>query len=317
MRKLLSAINTKIEVVLLLIGYITILYHYYISEISSNVQMMVLLSLVFTVGVPHGALDFLVDEQNETMQNNVFSMKKFLVTYLTRLFIFALFWFLPWLAFSIFIIFSIFHFGETDMNKFIKPNKSAVLVYFAYGTFILSVLFLSHIPEIKNSLPQLDTFLKENNIFNFLQNNSNLMIAFFCLLFISAVFWQYKKRNIQTVSFKQVLQFTCLIIILKYLPLTLAFTFYFALWHSILSVRNIFNYFKEFNNSKNFTVICNKSLLFSLLALGGIFILYYILKLYIPNMNLLFALLIMLSVLTLPHLSVMHGMYKNYSKSIT
>lgn len=315
MRKLLNAINIKIEVVLLLIGCITIIYHHYISEISSNVQMILLLSLVFTVGVPHGALDFLVDEQNETIQNKIFSMKKFLVTYLTRLFIFALFWFLPWFAFSIFIIFSIFHFGETDMNKFIQPNKSAVLVYFSYGSFILSVLFLSHLSEIKNSLPQVDIFLKENNIFNFLQNNSYLMIAFFCLLFISAVFWQYKKRNIKEISFKQVILFACLIIILKYLPLTLAFTFYFALWHSILSVRNIFNYFKAFNNSKNFTLICNKSVLFSLLALGGIFVLYYILKLYMPNMNLLFALLIMLSVLTLPHLTVMHSMYKNYSKS--
>jgi beta-carotene 15,15'-dioxygenase len=314
MKKLLSAIDVKIEVVLLLIGWITIIYHRYISEISSNAQMIVLLSLVFTVGVPHGALDFLVDEQNETIQNKKFSMKKFLVTYLTRLFVFSLFWFLPWFAFSIFMVFSVFHFGETDMNKFIQPNKSAVLVYFSYGSFILCVLFLSHLSEIKNSLPQIDIFLKENNIFNFLQNNSNVMIAIFCLLFISSVLWQYKKRNIETISFKQVLLFTSLILILKYLPLTLAFTFYFALWHSILSVRNIFNYFKAFNNSKNFTVFCNKSVLFSLLALGGIFILYYILKLYLPDMNLLFALLIMLSVLTLPHLTVMHGMYKNYCK---
>jgi beta-carotene 15,15'-dioxygenase len=316
MKKLLSAIHLKIEVVLLLIGLITIFYHKYITEISSNAQMIVLLSLVFTVGVPHGALDFLVDEQNETIQNKVFSMKKFLVTYLTRLFIFGLFWFLPWLAFSIFIIFSIFHFGETDMNKFIKPNKNGVLVYFTYGSFILSVLLLSHLSEIKNSLPQVDIFLKENNVFNFLNLNSNYIVGISCLLFIAVILWQYKIKNIEMIPFKHVILFTCLLFVLKYLPLTLAFTFYFALWHSILSVRNIFNYFKGFNNSKNFTIICNKSVLFSLLALGGIFVLYYILKIYMPNMNLLFALLIMLSVLTLPHLTVMHGMYKNYSKSI-
>jgi beta-carotene 15,15'-dioxygenase len=315
MKKMLGTINIKIEVVLLIIGCLTIFYHNYISNISSNAQMIVLLVLVFTVGVPHGALDFLVDEQNETIQNKVFSMKKFLVTYITRLFIFSLFWFLPWFAFSIFIIFSIFHFGETDMNKFIKTNKNGVLIYFTYGTFILSVLLLSHLSEIKNSLPQVEVFLKQNNIYDTLINRSSLIIGLLFMLFIGIVFWQYKKRNIETISFKQIIVFISLVIILKFLPLTLAFTFYFALWHSILSVRNIFNYFKEFNNSKNFTIICNKSLLFSMLALGGIFVLYYILKIFMPDMNLLFALLIMLSVLTLPHLTVMHGMYKNYSKN--
>lgn len=313
---MLGVLNIKIEIVLLIIGCLTIFYHNYISNISTNAQMIVLLVLVFTVGVPHGALDFLVDEQNETIQNKVFSMKKFLVTYLTRLFIFSLFWFLPWFAFSIFIIFSIFHFGETDMNKFIKPNKNGVFVYFTYGTFILSVLLLSHLSEIKTSLPQVDIFLKDNNIYDSLANNSNTIISLFFFIFIAVVLWQYKKKNIETISYQQIILFISLIIILKYLPLTLAFTFYFALWHSILSVRNIFNYFREFNNSKNFTIVCNKSLLFSLLALGGIFVLYYILKIFMPDMNLLFALLIMLSVLTLPHLTVMHGMYKNYSKAI-
>jgi beta-carotene 15,15'-dioxygenase len=315
MKKMFSVKHLKAEVILLIIGCITILYNSFISEISLNVQTIVLLSLVFTVGVPHGALDFLVDEQNETVQNKTFSLQKFLVTYVTRLVVFALFWFLPWFAFCTFIIFSIFHFGETDMNKFIKPNKNGVVVYFTYGAFILSTLLLSHLPEIKESIPQIDSFLRENNLFDSLQQYRFVIIGIFCLLFVGVLLWQNKKNNIVPVSLKQIILFCCLITILIFLPLTLAFTFYFALWHSILSVRNIFNYFKEFNNSKNFTIICNKSLLFSLLALGGIFVLYYVLKLYMPDMNLMFALLIMLSVLTLPHLTVMHGMYKNYSKS--
>jgi beta-carotene 15,15'-dioxygenase len=96
----------------------------------------------------------------------------------------------------------------------------------------------------------------------------------------------------------------------------LAFTFYFALWHSILSVRNIFSYFKSFNSTQKFTLICSKSILFSLLALGSIVGLYFGLHYFIPDMNLLFALLIVLSVLTLPHLTVMHSMYKKHSRNL-
>ncbi len=307
--------NLKTEFILLLVGVLTLLYHFLLQPISNDAQMMILLSLVFVVGVPHGALDFLVDEQNEAIKNNQFSVIKFVGVYLTRLFAFALFWFLPWLAFSIFIVFSIFHFGETDMSAIVKPNKHAVLLYFSYGSLILSILLLSHLPEIQDSLPAVSVFLKEHNLYTFLINKTSHIISFFSVLFLIIFFMQQKSGNIRPIGFHDLVQFICLLFLLVFLPLMLAFTFYFALWHSILSVRNIFAYFKNFNSSRKFTLICSKSLLFSLLALGSIIGLYFILQFYVPNFNMLFALLIVLSVLTLPHLTVMHGMYKNYSKA--
>lgn len=307
--------NIKTEFILLFIGMLTFLCHFYISPISTDIQMLVLLSLVLIVGVPHGALDFLVDEQNETLQNNTFSISKFVVVYLTRLFAFALFWFLPWLAFSLFILFSIFHFGETDMSALVKPNKNVVFVYCSYGCLILSILLLSHLSEIENALPAVSIFLKEHNIYSFLIKNTPYIISIFSLLFITSLFLQKQSGHLKKINIKDIVQFAFLLFVLTYLPIMLAFTFYFALWHSILSVRNIFSYFKNYNNSKKFTLICGKSLLFSLLALASIIGLYFVMKFYVPNFNMLFALLIVLSVLTLPHLTVMHGMYKNYSKA--
>jgi beta-carotene 15,15'-dioxygenase len=307
--------KVKAEFVLLSLGVFTLMYHFLLQPISNHVQMIILLSLVLIVGVSHGALDFLVDEQNEKIKNNTFSLKKFLVVYLTRLFVFALFWFLPWLAFSLFIVFSIFHFGETDMSAFVKPNKYGVVLYFLYGSLILSVLLLSHLSEIELSLPVVSTFLKENNIYEFLISSTPYVISILSIAFLLTLLFQKRKGFIYKISIYQILQFVCLLSVLIFLPLTLAFTFYFALWHSILSVRNIFDYFKNFNSGKNFSVICGKSLLFSILALGSIIGLYFVMNFYMPNFNMLFALLIVLSVLTLPHLTVMHGMYKNYSKA--
>jgi beta-carotene 15,15'-dioxygenase len=315
MLKKLIMNNIKTEFVLLLLGVLTLLYHFLLYPIPNDIQMIILLSLVLIVGVPHGALDFLVDEQNETIQNNQFSILKFVGVYLTRLFAFALFWFLPWLAFSLFIVFSIFHFGETDMSAIVKPNKHAVLLYFSYGALILSILLLSHLAEIQDSLPAVSLFLKEHSLYAFLINKTPYIISFFSILFLIIFFVQQKNGNIKQLSFYDIVQFAGLLFLLVYLPLMLAFTFYFALWHSILSVRNIFAYFKNFNSSKKFTLICSKSLLFSLLALGSIIGLYFIMQFYVPNFNMLFALLVVLSVLTLPHLTVMHGMYKNYGKA--
>ncbi len=308
--KILFNTNLKTEAILLLIGCMFLGLHYYIFPVDPKTQMIVLLSLVFLVGVPHGALDFLVDEQNKVALKQQFSIKKFVSLYLFRLFAFALVWIFPWVAFSIFLLFSIYHFGETDMAGMLKTKKRAGILYFAYGSFILGVLLLVHLPQIKDTLPVIKDFVENSALYAKLEANRYLIILALGFLFTVAIVYQKSIDNI-VVTLPQLIRFIFLLTIITLLPLLMAFAFYFALWHSILSVRNIFTYFKSFNNDKKFAVICNKSILFSVLALGGMVILYFVLNYFLPDMNMLFALLIILSVLTLPHLQVMHRMYQN------
>ena len=308
--KSLAIFNFKTEAILLLIGLFFLGFHYYILPIDPKTQMIVLLSLVFLVGVPHGALDFLVDEQNKEAVQQTFSIKKFVSVYLLRLFSFALIWIFPWVAFSIFMVFSIYHFGETDMAALLKTKKKAGILYFAYGAFILGVLLLIHLPQIKDTLPVIKDFVENSDLYLLLEANRYLIIMALGFIFTVAIVYQKSIDNIE-VTLPQLIRLIVLLVIITLLPLLMAFTFYFALWHSILSVRNIFSYFKSFNNAKKFAVICNKSILFSVLALGGMVMLYFILSYFLPNMNMLFALLIILSVLTVPHLQVMHRMYQN------
>ena len=74
--KILLHTNFKTEAILLFVGGFFLGLHYYIFPIDPKTQMIVLLSLVFLVGVPHGALDFLVDEQNKEALQQKFSIKK-------------------------------------------------------------------------------------------------------------------------------------------------------------------------------------------------------------------------------------------------
>jgi Brp/Blh family beta-carotene 15,15'-monooxygenase len=309
--KRLSTINYyNTESILLILGVLLLITHYYIFPIDPKVQMIILLTLVILVGVPHGALDFLVDEQTKVALQQNFSIKKFVILYLFRLFSFALIWIFPWVAFSIFMVFSIYHFGETDMAGLLKTKKKSGILYVAYGAFILGVLLLVHLPQIKDTLPVIKNFVENSDLYLLLEANRYLIIMALGFIFIVAIVYQKSIDNIE-VSLPQLVRLIVLLAIITLLPLLMAFTFYFALWHSILSVRNIFSYFKSFNNDKKFAIICNKSILFSLLALGGMFMIFFVLNYFLPDMNMLFALLIILSVLTLPHLQVMHRMYQN------
>ena len=314
MKNILFTSVYKIEFLLLLIGCLLLGFHNFVLHLALNTQMIILLVMVFFVGVPHGALDFLVDEQNEEVLQHKFSLQKFVKIYLVRLFAFSLIWIFPWLAISIFLIFSIYHFGETDMATMLFSKKNAAILYIAYGTFMLVVLLLTHLSEIKDTLPVATSFITKSNIYVFLEQYKKFLFAGSALFFIATILYHQKQMNIN-LTISKVLIFFILMLIVILLPLLLAFTFYFAIWHSVLSVRNIFVYFKSCNNNKKFSIICNKSILFSLLALGGMVVIYFVLDYFLPNMNMLFALLILLSVLTLPHLKVMHRMYLNIDKN--
>ena len=304
------------EYVILSLGIILLAVHYFFYPLSENLQMGFLLAMILIVGVPHGSLDFVVDEQNEIAEKKVFSIKKFVTVYIVRLFVFSLFWLIPWLAFSLFMIFSIYHFGETDMSTVMKPKKTSAYLFISYGSFILGILLLNNLTEIAGSVPAMSNYFTENVLFKLVLQYKTWLMVVLGVNFVVALFREISKGNIE-INAHQVLHFSLLMSIISFLPMLLAFTFYFAMWHSIISVRNIFSYFKKVNGTTTYKFICNKSILFSVLALGGLMFIYFILKYFMPETNLLFALLVILSVLTLPHLTVMHGMYKNFNRNAT
>ncbi len=303
------------EYILLTIGGTILLLHYFIVPFTNNVQMAFLLITVFIIGVPHGSLDFVVDEQNELAKNNIFSIKKFVSVYVLRLAVFSLFWIIPWFAFSLFIVFSIYHFGETDMSAIMKPTQSSNLLYTSYGIFILSILLLNNISAIAATVPAMNSYVQNNTVYNFLLLHKMSLIILAALFFLLILALQIKKNKIN-ISYHQLAQFIALITIILCLPMMLAFTFYFALWHSIISLRNVYSYFKKSKGKASFNFIRNKSIMFSTMALIGLLATYLGLKYFLPQTNMLFALLILLSVLTLPHLTVMHSMYKNFNKNL-
>jgi len=103
----------KLRQLLLVIGFGLALLHAYFP-LSTNQQLGVLFVTLFTLGIPHGALDFYIDQNI-----NIGADKKhgylFLFKYLMNMLVYGLVWyFLPTIAILIFIGLTAFHFGEID-----------------------------------------------------------------------------------------------------------------------------------------------------------------------------------------------------------
>jgi len=293
----------QLRQVLLLIGFLLALLHTWFP-ISSSHQLVVLFVTLFTLGIPHGALDFYIDKK----VNNTAGLKHkyiFLFKYFLNMIVYSLVWyFFPTIAILIFIGLTAFHFGEIDWL-----GKS----YNGIHKFIYSLLGLSWILFLlsKNIDTAIDVFvllgqskMQAAEYIYFAKiilpiSQAALVIIHIVLFFSSRYFFSDNKQ-----FFFAVMQIGCLTILNMLLPLWLCFSFYFGLWHSILSFDKIRQEFGINNSLSGWLQLLGKATPYALAAWTGI-IVFMIWSLKSWDIKEILPLLFIgIAVLALPHLQV-------------
>jgi hypothetical protein len=88
----------------------------------------------------------------------------------------------------------------------------------------------------------------------------------------------------------------------------LGFTFYFVVWHSLLSIKNIISYLRK-ENTFSYKTIMKQILLYSFLAIAGIVIFGLTGFMFINTNSVAGYIFLGLAVLTAPHMKIMYDMY--------
>ncbi len=293
----------QLRQVLLLIGFLLALLHAWFP-ISSSHQLVVLFVTLFTLGIPHGALDFYIDKK----VNNTAGLKHkyiFLFKYFLNMIVYSLVWyFFPTIAILIFIGLTAFHFGEIDwLGK--SYNGIHKLIYSLLG--LSWILFLLS----KNIDTAIDVFvllgqskMQAAEYIYFAKmilpiSQAALVIIHVVLFFSSRYFFSDNKQ-----FFFAVMQIGCLTILNMLLPLWLCFSFYFGLWHSILSFDKIRQEFGMQNTISGWLTLLSKATPYALAAWTGIVVfIFWTLKSW-DIKEILPLLFIGIAVLALPHLQV-------------
>lgn len=293
----------QLRQLLLLVGFLLALLHAWFPISPSN-QLVVLFVTLFTLGIPHGALDFYIDKK----VNRASGIKHkyfFLFKYFLNMIVYALVWyFLPTIAIVIFIGLTAFHFGEIDWlgKSYTGMHK---LVYSLLG--LSWILFLLS----KNIHTAIDVFvllgqskMQAAEYINIAKvvlpiAQAALVIIHAVLFFSSSYFFSDNKQ-----FFFAVMQIGCLTILNMLLPLWLCFSFYFGLWHSILSFDKIRQEFGMKNNINGWLTLLSKATPYALAAWTGIVVfIVWTLKSW-DIKEILPLLFIGIAVLALPHLQV-------------
>ncbi len=305
-----------LRIVLLFLGCTLLLFQQYIIPFNNNTQFIIFLSGIVLLGVPHGAADLLVATQNAKSGKKSFSKYRFLAVYISRLFAFAIIlWFFPLTGNILFILFAAYHFGETDLYQFNTNSISGKAFVISYGLFILFIILLFHFDEVKSVLQMFNAGKENVALINWLDTNRYIAISVSGILFFTSTFI-YFLRNSNTGKNDKglfLIHFSIILLVLFNLPMLLGFTFYFVIWHSVLSLNNITTYLRK-NNSYTHNSINKQIVFYSILAIGGIALFGFAGFMFVSSNAIVGYLFLGLAVLTAPHMQIMHDMYNSLRK---
>ena len=313
--------NPRIQLMVQLFTLIIIMLSLIKHELFVSSSLVVALVLIVLIGIPHGANDHLlffnlinkrVDEKNE-------KSTLFFSSYIGLILLYVCCWYLfPTFSLGLFIMISIYHFGQS--NVYISPIESKfvkLISIFLSGSFVLLTPIFAH---IETALPVIQTLTKNPDFLVISEKLGNkLAISTGMLMIIHWVILMLSKH----INFKdgliEILNVFLLFGLFYYSPLWIGFAIYFTLWHAIPSIEDQINFFKTTRENYNLGKYIREIFPFSLIALLGLFLAFQFSGDYISVNQGLALLFSFIAVITLPHMIMMDLLYlrlggKNFSQ---
>jgi Brp/Blh family beta-carotene 15,15'-monooxygenase len=297
---------------LLLTGLLILFNQNYFLPATLHVQTIFFIAGIVFFGVPHGAADLLISTKGSIDKKKKFSALIFFTNYLGRLFLSLIICLIfPSVGLLLFIIIASFHFGETDLYQFKTDSFWGRLFVISYGLLIINVILLNHIDEIKPLFLLFNAGRKNLYLISIINHYRLFLLSFSAAFFFFStfLFFLFTNENPQ-INGQFLINLAVIIFIVYNLPMLLGFAFYFVLWHSLLSLKNIISYLHD-DGAFSLTVIIGQIALYSLIAFAGTIALGLTGFMFSNNNALIIYTFISLAVLTAPHMEIMHMMYKN------
>lgn len=288
-----------------------LLWHVIIGPFSPLFQIVFLSVALFIIGIPHGALDHVVQQEDARRRGRPFHLYIFLGRYVLLMLAYALAWYLfPQVSLTAFILISCWHFGETDIAARRHRPVTTTVLRMIYGICVVIWLLMAHAAEVGPVLSHLvpaNSLLFKSWLHLTEQAHLLLTLSGACILISLTASLQ---NNFNLYRCWLGLQ---LLVILGggyYLPLLPAFVLYFAGWHAVVTLFNIGRFTNQENAADQLPLgkLWLKALPFSLIAIAGLAVTGYLLRHYAPLFDPLPLLFVFLSLITLPHMEVMHGL---------
>lgn len=257
-------------------------------------------------GIPHGAADHLMfkvlNEQNKANTN----WYKFSLLYLLVMLIYGfVWWWQPLLAFLLFMIISIYHFGQSNWVHVSFTNAYwSVLTYLLWGGLVVSLPVLIYHEQSSLIISEITRINIDMTSYRwpllFLLSMANVL----------NIIYLFDVGTLNAEEFrKELLHLGLLTGLFLCTPMLIGFGIYFVFWHALGTINDQFQTLKELNQHYNFKSYLLKLMPLSLIALLGLLVAYWLIGEQMnrgANFGLLF---LFISVITVPHSIIMDRFY--------
>lgn len=300
---LLRIVSVSTALVLILIAY-------FFPVFLSGIELPLLFLSVFLIGIPHGAIDHVMASEIFNLKKTLGSHLLFYGSYLLIMLLVGAVWvFLPVIGMLFFLLISVYHFGQADMEDFVKDHRgiSDRILHTIRGVLIIGCIVFSDlsmtVPVMADAMgwqaEELRVWLPDANI---------AMGVIFTIYFISIAFAVFQERISSPVSV--LLDSLLLIILFLATGPFIGFAVYFALWHSAGHVQEMREYFHEHQKNLSLTRFYWLATPFTLISILGLFLLWSINQVFMLEEQMITLMFILISVLTLPHMLIVDRMYQ-------
>lgn len=278
-----------IPFILLLLSLLLLLLFKTAPQLFNFVQITMFTMGMFLVGIPHGAVDHLLERGNFKSRIKPGFVIKYIGLALFNLVIWIFF---PTVALLFFIGYSAWHFGQNDWREW-QPNTINSLKNYIWGIFIFGIILCGHITET-------NTILDNMNVFKIPLSDNEGKIASTLIVFVAIVWAVFEKR------WRMIFSSLMLLVSIE-LPLISSFGLYFIGQHSL----NGWSHLKQGMSVDNKSLYL-KALPFTIGALVLFAAFIYLFKNnYLSEFNesLITIFFVFISCISFPHVMVMNRFY--------
>lgn len=291
-----------------IIGLLAILINQLFPQFVTDYRYYLLAIAILLTGMPHGAIDHIIADELHTL-GKYGSKIRFYLTYLGLMVFYTLMWvYLPLLSFILFMLITLYHFGQADAMRFDAGISLQWILHISRGITVVGLILFADPAYTSPVIESVTGFsLLTFSTANFdLQMLQYALAGLYPLVYLIAVF---ARPHAFPDKFSGLLDSVTVSLLFLYCDTIWAFSVYFGLWHAFNHIRVMIRFMRLNGVDANWKWFYKRSFLFSAISYAGIIGIYFLLNAFGNENLLVFLLFIAIAVMTLPHMLIVEKMY--------
>jgi Brp/Blh family beta-carotene 15,15'-monooxygenase len=281
------------------------------GALQSSAFVVLLVAVVLT-GMPHGAIDHLVAAKLYGLRFTWADQAKFYAGYLVLMALYGGLWVVaPVGSLMLFLVMTMYHFGQADLAYWTLPPVAARLLYLSRGLLLIGgpiAAFPTLVDPIFEAIagvqasawPLLST--RPDWVLAALVGQHGLAAVGAALAYdVDREKWGREALTIPVLS-----------ALFAVVPPLVAFSVYFGLWHSLGHILELLRFFRRRGGEPTtLSAFYREAALFTVLPFVGLAVLYGLTQSFGLQDQMIALLFIIIAVMTLPHMIIVERLYRD------